>query len=138
MNRFQSGFFIVILFALSLSFHAVAQEEEVIEGDSTELSVNIEDAPVVAEYVPDVPDDVIEERLKNLQKDIKLSYNRTIRGFIDYFTIKNRRYPLVMERRKSIYFPIFEEALKRHNMPEELKYLAIVESGLNPRAVSRV
>ena len=138
MNRFQSGFFIVILFALSLSFHAVAQEEEIIEGDSTELSVNIEDAPVVAEYVPDVPDDVIEERLKNLQKDIKLSYNRTIRGFIDYFTIKNRRYPLVMERRKSIYFPIFEEALKRHNMPEELKYLAIVESGLNPRAVSRV
>jgi membrane-bound lytic murein transglycosylase D len=44
---------------------------------------------------------------------------------------------VVMERRKNLYFPIFEEYLKKHNMPDELKYLSIVESGLNPRAISR-
>lgn len=87
---------------------------------------------------PEIDDTIIEARLALLQKDIKLSYNQTIRGFIKYFTVRNRRYPLVMERRRNLYFPIFEEALKRHNMPEELKYLAIVESGLNPRAVSRM
>lgn len=91
-----------------------------------------------AEFIPAVEDEILQARLTSLQKDIKLSFNRTVRGFIDYFTIKNRRYPLVMERRRNLYFPIFEELLKKHSMPDELKYLAIVESGLNPRAVSRV
>jgi len=36
------------------------------------------------------------------------------------------------------YFPIFEETLDRYNMPLELKYLPIIESALNPRAMSRV
>lgn len=90
------------------------------------------------EYIPDVSDELIADRLGCLENEVKLTFNKTIRGFIDYFTIRNRKYPLVMERRKNLYFPIFEEYLKKHNMPEELKYLSIVESGLNPRAMSRV
>ncbi len=116
----------------------VESQEEVIVDDSIQVGEGLQIAPVVSEYIPEVSDEVLAERLKVLQKDISLSYNKTIRGFIDYFTVKNRRYPLVMERRKNLYFPIFEETLKKHNMPDELKYLAIVESGLNPRAVSRV
>lgn len=96
--------------------------------------------PPQAELIPNVPDELIEDRLSCLAKPngVKLTYNKTIRSFIDYFTIRNRNYTLVMERRKNLYFPIFEEYLKKHNMPDELKYLAIVESGLNPRAMSRV
>jgi membrane-bound lytic murein transglycosylase D len=41
-------------------------------------------------------------------------------------------------RRKNLYFPLFERALKKYGLPDELKYLSIIESGLNPRAVSRV
>jgi membrane-bound lytic murein transglycosylase D len=96
--------------------------------------------PPQAELIPNVPDELIEDRLSCLAKPngVKMTYNKTIRSFIDYFTIRNRNYTLVMERRKNLYFPIFEEYLKKHNMPDELKYLAIVESGLNPRAMSRV
>jgi len=107
--------------------------EEAIELDSATLSASLEP---IGEIIPSATDEELEARLKSIEKDIQLSFNRTVRGFIDYFTIKNRRYPLVMERRKNLYFPIFEEVLKKHGMPEELKYLAIVESGLNPRAVS--
>jgi membrane-bound lytic murein transglycosylase D len=91
----------------------------------------------VADSIPEVPDELIADRLKCLEKNVQLTFNKKIRGFIDYFTVRNRRYPLVMERRKHLYFEIFEEALRRHNMPQELKYLAIVESGLNPKAISR-
>lgn len=95
--------------------------------------------PAEADLIPTVPDELIVDRLSCLEnpKGVKLTYNKTIRSFIDYFTVKNRNYMVIMERRKNIYFPIFEEYLKKHNMPDELKYLSIVESGLNPRAISR-
>ena len=41
-------------------------------------------------------------------------------------------------RRKNLYFPLFEKYLAKYGMPDELKYLSIIESGLNPRAMSRV
>ncbi|WP_018341418.1 lytic transglycosylase domain-containing protein [Cytophaga aurantiaca] len=81
-------------------------------------------------------DEVIAKRLKVLQNEVPLVYNAKIKGFIDYFSVRNARYALVMERRKRIYFPMFEEILKAQNVPEEIKYLAIVESGLNAKAVS--
>jgi membrane-bound lytic murein transglycosylase D len=39
--------------------------------------------------------------------------------------------------RQQIYFPLFEKYLAKYGLPDELKYLAIIESGLNPRAISR-
>ena len=84
------------------------------------------------------PDELAIDRLQCLEKDIKLTYNRTIKGFINYFSVRKPHYSLVMERRRNLYFPIFEDILKKNGVPEEMKYLAIVESGLNPRAVSRV
>jgi membrane-bound lytic murein transglycosylase D len=81
-------------------------------------------------------DRVIANRLKALQNEVKLTYNKKIRGFIDYFIVRNRNYSKVMARRKNVYFPIFEDILKREKMPDEIKYLAIVESGLNPKAIS--
>ncbi len=117
-------------------------EEVVLEEDSIVEEENILSTEVPSEVSPlDVPmisDELAEERLKKLEKEIKLTYNPQIKGFIDYFTVRNRHYSLVMERRRRVYFPIFEEYLKKHNMPDELKYLAIVESGLNARAQSRV
>lgn len=119
------------------------QDDEVaIEEDSVIEEENILATEVPSEIspldVPAVSDEIVEERLKKLQKEIKLEFNPHTKGFIDYFTVRNRRYCMIMERRQRLYFPIFEEYLKKHNMPEELKYLAIVESGLNPRAQSRV
>ena len=82
-------------------------------------------------------DTMIAKRLAKIENVMPLIYNKKVKGFIDYFTTgKNKNYLLTMERRKNIYFPIFEAALKRWGLPDELKYLPIVESGLNPMAIS--
>src|SRR5690606_40868844 len=88
--------------------------------------------------IPDVSYDLIEDRIACLETDITLSYNPRVKSFIDYFTIRDRGYTKLMIQRMGVYFPLFEKYLQKHNLPLDLKYLAIVESGLNPRAVSRV
>jgi membrane-bound lytic murein transglycosylase D len=114
------------------------KEENIVDNPITDPEVIAVEQVIPADLIPAyVPDELIADRLSCLENTIKLTYNKQIRGFVDYFTVKNRHYALVMERRKNIYFPIFEEYLKKHNMPDELKYLSIVESGLNPRAISR-
>lgn len=90
------------------------------------------------DYVPDFTYDEIGERLAELEGDIPLNYNDRVKAFIDYFTIKDRDYTRGILARKDIYFPIFEEYLRKYGLPDELKYLSIIESGLNPNALSRV
>lgn len=94
--------------------------------------------PMEYEYIPaeETPELVI-DRLACLQQTIPLPYNSNIHGFINFFTIRNRDYTRLMLRRKDLYFPLFESKLAKYNLPQELKYLSIIESGLNPRAVSR-
>ncbi len=94
--------------------------------------------PIEYEYVPaEETPELVADRLACLQQTIPLNYTSNIHGFINFFTIRNREYTRLMLRRKDIYFPLFEEQLAKYNLPEELKYLSIIESGLNPRAVSR-
>jgi membrane-bound lytic murein transglycosylase D len=109
----------------------------VTSSDSTIIEAEkMEEAIVKEQPQSSSADDLIAKRLKALQNEVPLVYNAKIKGFIDYFTVRNARYALVMERRKRVYFPTFEEILKTQKVPEEIKYLAIVESGLNAKAVS--
>lgn len=89
------------------------------------------------EYIPgdDTPE-LIAERLTKIQGAIPLKYNKTVLAFIQYFTVRDREYTKAMLRKQELYFPLFEKYLKEYNLPDELKYLSIIESGLNPRAVS--
>ena len=100
--------------------------------------IKAEEFEEAAAPMPSQPsvDEVIAKRLKALQNEVPLVYNAKIKGFIDYFSVRNARYAMVMERRKRVYFPMFEEILKSQHVPEEIKFLAIVESGLNTKAVS--
>lgn len=87
--------------------------------------------------VPQYTDDIYAYRIAHIESPMKLEYNAHVKGFIDLYA--NRRRGL-MERAMGLsnyYFPIFEEVLEKHNLPGQLKYLAIVESALNPTAVSR-
>ena len=94
--------------------------------------------PMEYEYIPaEETPELVADRLTCLQQTIPLPYNSNIHGFINFFTIRNRDYTRLMLRRKGLYFPLFEKYLAKYNLPEELKYLSIIESGLNPRAVSR-
>jgi len=90
------------------------------------------------EYIPDFTYREVKERVNDMDTGMPFELNETIFAFINYFTVRNREYAKMTLSRKEIYFPLFEEALKRHGMPEEIKYLAIIESGLNPKAKSRV
>jgi membrane-bound lytic murein transglycosylase D len=90
------------------------------------------------EYVPaDETPELLADRLSCIQQTIPLTYNDKIHSFVNYFTVKDREYTRMVLRRTDLYFPLIEKYLAKYNLPEELKYLAIVESGLNPRAVSR-
>ncbi len=88
------------------------------------------------EYIPDVPDSVIEARLKAIDSEIPLHFTEAVKSHIQFYTITRRDYARKMLNRSSKYFPIFEEYLAAHDMPDELKYLSVVESGLHPNAVS--
>ena len=94
--------------------------------------------PTDIEFIPgdDTPE-LLSDRLACIQQQIPLTYNITVHGFIDYFTVRNRDYTRAMQRKKDLYFPLFERYLAKYNLPDELKYLSIIESGLNPRAISR-
>ncbi len=76
-------------------------------------------------------------RLRELQKTIPLVYNPYVRGFIDYFTIRNPKYTRRMLEKQNLYFPIYERKLAQYGLPPELKYLSVVESALNTKAASK-
>lgn len=116
---------------------AQAEEEMMYKEDTADYVFYY--LPADLEYIPGDDDPaILEDRLSCLEKTIPLVYNDKIHAFINYFTVKDREYTRMMMRRKNLYFPLFEKYLAKYKLPDELKYLSIIESGLNPRAVSRV
>ncbi len=99
--------------------------------------------PIVAQsvssydHIPDVTYDEIADRISCLESGVPLNFNEKVHSFVDYFTLRDREYTREVMRNSTLYFPIFEEYLRKYNLPEELKYLAIVESGLRANAISR-
>lgn len=67
-----------------------------------------------------------------------LVYNQRVQAFINLYTVKRREQTSRMLGLQHYYFPLFEEILDQYDIPIEMKYLAIVESALNPKARSRV
>jgi len=78
------------------------------------------------------------DRLKRLPTIIEMPYNDVVQKFIDRYSGRLRRSVSFMLGASNFYMPIFEEALEAYNLPLELKYLPVIESALNPKAVSRV
>lgn len=85
-----------------------------------------------------IPDSVLIARLQAIHAEVPLAFNKVVRDFIEMYTFRKRNQVEVMLGLSAFYFPIFEEIFDRYNLPHELKYLAIIESALNPVAVSRV
>jgi membrane-bound lytic murein transglycosylase D len=81
---------------------------------------------------------VIDKRLKDICSVIPMDYNPIVQAFIDLYTVRTRITTSRLLGLQHVYFPLFEEVLQRERMPTELKYLAVIESALNPRARSYV
>lgn len=82
-------------------------------------------------------DTVYSRRLYNMPTEMELSYNQVVRQYIDMYANRRRDMVGYMLTIGNYYFPMFEEALDKHGLPLELKYLPVIESALNPVAVSR-
>jgi len=89
--------------------------------------------------MPDDKDMLYEYRIARLNKlsPVPLDYNKEVRRYIDLYTGARKGEMAGIIGLSHLYFPIFDEALDRYSLPHELKYLTIIESGLNPLAVSK-
>lgn len=82
---------------------------------------------------------LLAKQLSPLKMKMETTENKYVQDYINKFTTNNYRFHLSkMLGLSSYYFPIFERAFKETGIPQEIKYLAIIESALNPNAVSRV
>ncbi len=88
--------------------------------------------------IPNFPDSVYRERIAQMndQSPFEYIYNGEVRKFIELYGVRKRKLTARILGLAQIYFPLFEEQLDKFNMPLELKYLAVIESALNPTANS--
>lgn len=135
MLRKHTGAFwlAVALFVLSFVNLNAQDEADLPEpADSTDQFVAKGFAPVL------VTDAQLRERLGNLKGCLPLKPHGVVKGYIKtYVQVKAEKTRIMLGRRLT-YFPLFEQKLKEAGLPADLKYLAVVESALNAKAVSRV
>jgi len=145
MRRFTTLIFSVITF--SIYAQSVDEKDSIVVAQSPiavdslvlkdTVKTELVSLPSDIEFVPaDETPELIADRLDCLQRTIELTYNSKVHAFVDYFTVRDREYTKMVLRRKDLYFPLFEKKLKEYGLPDELKYLSIIESGLNPRVMS--
>lgn len=82
--------------------------------------------------------EVYMDRLKRMPTAMEMPWNEVVQKFIDRYSGRLRRSVSYMLGASNFYMPIFEQALEVYGLPLELKYLPVIESALNPNAVSRV
>ncbi len=126
---------LLILGVFMISFSAQAQDDggKTYTLDALEAKKLKENAD---KSVPVVTDEELKERLDKLSHQIPMRFNKLVKSHIVAYTQRRRSSTETIISRSTIYFPIFENALVRHNIPSDLKYLAIIESALSPKALS--
>lgn len=136
---------IIILFFALISLTPVTRVSARLSQDSLLLKPSVKiisqkDTLFTPSTVPDpilsYQNLVYKNRLESIQKDVSLSYNEYVQHYIDIYTGRKEQIGKMLGL-SEYYFPIFEKALKEAGIPEELKFLTVVESALNPQAVSR-
>ena len=98
----------------------------------------VHETPLEVLTPPVFSDSIYEARIQHLdtKTPIDLVYNPYVKQYINVYTKQRRQQMSRMMGLAAYYFPVFEEVLDKFNLPLELKYLALVESALNPKAKS--
>lgn len=123
---------LLTLIIASISFKAKAQKfDPLILNDTTTIPM-VEEMPTFVNF-----NYIYKERLDSIQQRVPLSYNEEVQKYIEIYSSRKDQMGKMLGL-GDYYFPIFEQALKAHDIPDEIKYLPIIESSMNPRAVSRV
>lgn len=87
-------------------------------------------------YVPKFTNKEYRTRIEQMNSVVKLTYNDKVQNYIDVYANKRRNSVSAMLGMAEYYFPIFEDIFEQYDVPQELKYLSIIESALNPKAKS--
>jgi membrane-bound lytic murein transglycosylase D len=89
--------------------------------------------------IPVFNDSVYASRIAQMNENspFEYVYNNEVRTFIELYAVRKRKLTARILGLSEVYFPLFEEQFDRFNMPLELKFLAVIESALNPVANSR-
>ena len=88
--------------------------------------------------IPVYSDSTYALRMSLLETEIPLEYNQQVRAYIDLYANRRRKLISTVLSTSKFYFPIFEEVFDREKVPMEFKYLAVIESALNQKAISPV
>ncbi len=120
---------LVLILAISNTFAKPVEDTTFVV---PEVDLSILNAP------PRYKNEVYQKRLDSLTKQIPLDYNNYVQAYIDLYAYRRREQVERMLGLSEYYFPMVEKVFKEYNIPTEFKYLAIVESALNPYAVSYV
>ena len=81
-------------------------------------------------------DSLLIERLKGINTVIPITYNKTVKQWIELYIVKRKKSSAVLMGLAQYYYPYMQEIFDKYGVPEELIYLTIIESGLNPTAIS--
>lgn len=102
------------------------------------IQTGFENTPSTNATEPENGMEVIDRKMRNLSNVMTMTCNEEVKKYIDRYTKAGRQSTSYLLGRARYYNPIFEEALRSYGLPLELKYLPVIESGLNPNATSRV
>jgi len=102
------------------------------------LSISDKEYEATEPHIPEFPDSVYLDRLGKINSLITLPYNNIIRSHIHVYTSRQYDKFRIILGLQDYYFPMIEDIFGSYDLPPELKYMAVIESALNPNAVSRV
>jgi len=112
--------------------------QKLLEGWHASHLTNADDHCIDDDVNPVFSDTIFRKRMNRMPTVVPMVYNEAVRRCIDIYSNRRRNQMRFMMGMADYYFPMFEQILDANGMPLELKYLAIVESALNPFALSRV
>jgi membrane-bound lytic murein transglycosylase D len=139
MQLKNAVFYWSVLFFAFLTVPLFAQTDEVIQDADLPDPIDTNGTLVAkGAATPYLTDAELRERLSYLSGCLELKTNGVVRGYINTYTQLKTEKARTMLGKRLTYFPLFEQKLKEYGLPADLKYLAVVESALNPKAVSRV
>jgi len=102
-------------------------------------SINtIDESQGIRADVPYYSDEIYAQRISKIYSPIPLTYNEEVKKYIELYAYKRKSLTGRMLGLSNLYFPMYEEILDKEGLPLEFKYLSVVESALNPVAVSKM
>src|SRR5690606_30133271 len=149
----KNDLWVISFFILGISQCSAAQDMANIETEKIPLHIKhttivalYDIAPSVvplkrlsyADAVHTAEDSVIFHRMRKIQRTVPLAFNEKIKSYIDKYISRNYHpYMCKLQGLADYYFPIYESILAESNLPDEIKYISVVESSLDPHLVSR-